>query len=185
MSFVWLESPAVIYARGFYLIGERPHALNCDGLAMSSRKHEAACRSFRADKVVRFVWRFGGAPTRCRLGDASLEIQADHYQDIKTEVEIVGCPEEQSFEFALIPGWSDVFISSIPEGATVSVDGKPAGNNPWGSLTLEWTNATSPPDHHNFTEQPIVDRGPYDYATVETVSTNPFDEEYEETKAGS
>jgi formylglycine-generating enzyme required for sulfatase activity len=65
-----------------------------------------------------------------KAGRRVLEIQADHYQDIKTEVQITGCAKEQSLEFALVPGWSDVFISSIPEGATVSVDGKSAGNTP-------------------------------------------------------
>jgi len=65
-----------------------------------------------------------------KAGRRILEIQANNYQDIKTEVQIAGCSEEQSFDFALVPGWSDVFISSIPEGAAVSVDGKPAGNTP-------------------------------------------------------
>jgi formylglycine-generating enzyme required for sulfatase activity len=65
-----------------------------------------------------------------QAGPRVFEIQAENYQDIKTEAQIIGCPEAQSFEFALIPGWSDVFISSVPEGATVSVDGKPAGKTP-------------------------------------------------------
>ena len=65
-----------------------------------------------------------------KAGTRVLEIQMDNYQDIKTEVQIAGCPEEQSFDLALIPGWSDVFISSIPEGAAVSVGGKAAGNTP-------------------------------------------------------
>lgn len=65
-----------------------------------------------------------------KAGPRVLEIQMDNYQDIKTEVQIAGCPQEQSFDFALIPGWSDVFISSIPVGAVVSVGGKPAGNTP-------------------------------------------------------
>ena len=65
-----------------------------------------------------------------KAGRRILEIQADQYLDIKTEVQITGCPEEQSFDFELIPGWSDVFVSSIPEAAAVSVDGKPAGNTP-------------------------------------------------------
>jgi len=69
-----------------------------------------------------------------KAGLRVLEIQMDNYQDIKTEVPITGCPEEQSFDFALIPGWSDVFISSVPEGAVVSVGGKPAGKTP---LTIE------------------------------------------------
>ena len=65
-----------------------------------------------------------------KAGLRILEIQAKNYQDIKTEAQIIGCPEAQSFEFALIPGWSDVSISSVPQGATVSVDGKPAGKTP-------------------------------------------------------
>ncbi|MGD8668757.1 MAG: PEGA domain-containing protein [Desulfobacterales bacterium] len=65
-----------------------------------------------------------------KAGTRVLEIQAENYQDIKTEAQIIGCPEEQAFEYALIPGWSDVFISSMPEGAIVSVDGKPAGKTP-------------------------------------------------------
>ena len=65
-----------------------------------------------------------------KAGRRIIEIQADNYQDIKTEVQIDGCSAEQSFDFALVPGWSDIFISSIPEGAAVSVDGKPAGNTP-------------------------------------------------------
>jgi formylglycine-generating enzyme required for sulfatase activity len=65
-----------------------------------------------------------------KAGRRVLEIQADNYQDIKTEVQIAGCPQEQSFDFALVPGWSDIFISSIPAGAVVSVEGTPAGNTP-------------------------------------------------------
>jgi formylglycine-generating enzyme required for sulfatase activity len=65
-----------------------------------------------------------------KAGRRVLEIHADNYQDIKTEVQIDGCSAEQAFEFALVPGWSDVFISSIPEGAAVSVDGKSVGNTP-------------------------------------------------------
>jgi formylglycine-generating enzyme required for sulfatase activity len=74
-----------------------------------------------------------------KAGQRVLEIQMDNYQDIKTEVQITGCPEEQSFDFALVPGWSDVFISSIPEGAVVSVGGKPVGNTP---LTIELPEGT-------------------------------------------
>jgi cytochrome c oxidase subunit 1 len=42
--------------------------------------------------------------------------------------------------------------------------GKPAGNNPWQSTTLEWT-TSSPPPHGNFGEHmPTVYRGPYEYS---------------------
>jgi len=37
-----------------------------------------------------------------------------------------------------------------------------AGPNPWNAATLEWT-APSPPPHLNWTELPVVHRGPYDY----------------------
>lgn len=40
--------------------------------------------------------------------------------------------------------------------------GPPAAANPWGATGIEWTTA-SPPPKHNFAEQPVVVRGPYDY----------------------
>jgi cytochrome c oxidase subunit 1 len=40
--------------------------------------------------------------------------------------------------------------------------GGPAGNNPWGAATLEWSLA-SPPPAHNFPVEPVVERGPYDF----------------------
>ncbi len=42
------------------------------------------------------------------------------------------------------------------------VRGKVAGDNPWRSLTLEWT-LSSPPPIHNFPEPPTVDSDPYGY----------------------
>ncbi len=45
--------------------------------------------------------------------------------------------------------------------------GEKAPANPWGAATLEWTNATSPPDPHNFTRTPVVTRGPYDFHRVD------------------
>lgn len=41
--------------------------------------------------------------------------------------------------------------------------GAPAGPNPWGAATLEWT-LPSPPPHENFAHEPLVDHGPYDFA---------------------
>ncbi|NDF14781.1 cytochrome c oxidase subunit I [bacterium] len=40
--------------------------------------------------------------------------------------------------------------------------GKKAGANPWGALTLEW-HTPSPPPHENFTVDPVVTEGPYEY----------------------
>jgi len=44
--------------------------------------------------------------------------------------------------------------------------GRRAGTNPWGSRSFEW-DTPSPPPQHNFTEQPVIARGPYDYAREE------------------
>lgn len=40
--------------------------------------------------------------------------------------------------------------------------GKPAGANPWGAKTLEWT-MPSPPPLLNFVEEPVANEDPYDY----------------------
>jgi cytochrome c oxidase subunit 1 len=45
--------------------------------------------------------------------------------------------------------------------------GAKAGRNPWHANTLEWT-APSPPPHGNFDVQPVVYRGPYEYASPES-----------------
>jgi cytochrome c oxidase subunit 1 len=44
--------------------------------------------------------------------------------------------------------------------------GPKAGRNPWHANGLEWT-APSPPGHGNFDFQPVVYRGPYEYASPE------------------
>jgi len=43
--------------------------------------------------------------------------------------------------------------------------GKPAGKNPWGGLTFEWT-TPSPPPTGNFRETPVLTHGPYDFDKV-------------------
>ncbi len=48
-----------------------------------------------------------------------------------------------------------MFIQSLQSG-------KKAPRNPWGSAALEWQ-TTTPIPFHNFLEQPVVTRGPYDY----------------------
>jgi formylglycine-generating enzyme required for sulfatase activity len=49
---------------------------------------------------------------------------------LKTDVVIEGCGKSQSFDFALVPGWSDVFISSIPKHASILINGTPVGETP-------------------------------------------------------
>jgi len=40
--------------------------------------------------------------------------------------------------------------------------GEPVGSNPWGGATLEWSIPTPPPTE-NFSEEPVVTHGPYDF----------------------
>jgi cytochrome c oxidase subunit 1 len=44
--------------------------------------------------------------------------------------------------------------------------GKKAPGNPWGGVTLEWT-LPSPPITENFTEIPVITKGPYDFGNKE------------------
>ena len=49
------------------------------------------------------------------------------------------------------------FFWSIRNGKKVTSD------NPWDATTLEWQTPTPPP-HGNFTKEPVVYRGPYEYS---------------------
>ncbi|ALC15765.1 cytochrome c oxidase, subunit I [Desulfuromonas soudanensis] len=42
------------------------------------------------------------------------------------------------------------------------LSGEPVGANPWGGATLEWT-VPSPPPEENFSVEPVVTHGPYDF----------------------
>ena len=47
--------------------------------------------------------------------------------------------------------------------------GEKATANPWGATTLEWTNTTAVPGHHNFERTPLITRGPYDFHLADEV----------------
>ena len=68
-------------------------------------------------------------------GQRSVAARADNYQDLQTELEVEGCGTRQTLDLALVPGWSDIAIDSVPRGARVMVNGKSAGSTP---LTVEF-----------------------------------------------
>ncbi len=88
-----------------------------------------------------------------------------HYQGLE------GMPRRVS-DYAAEFAWSNTMISiaSFVLGASTLImfynfihsarHGKPAGNNPWGGLTLEWM-LSSPPPVFNFPVTPRVIGGPY------------------------
>jgi cytochrome c oxidase subunit 1 len=49
------------------------------------------------------------------------------------------------------------------------IAGAKAEANPWQVTTLEWTNTTSPPPHHNYDVIPVVLRGPHEFGNPETL----------------
>jgi len=53
------------------------------------------------------------------------------------------------------------------------VAGPKAPPNPWGGLTLEWTDTDSIPIEHNFRHEPVVTHGPYDFDDVIPPQTKP------------
>jgi len=65
-----------------------------------------------------------------KAGRRRVEIFAENYQDMKSQMDVEGCGVSQIFDFALVPGWADVTINSKPEGAKVKVDEKGVGETP-------------------------------------------------------
>lgn len=63
-------------------------------------------------------------------GFHNIEIRANHYQDFQTNVNVDGCDKFQEVNLALLPGWSDIIVSSVPLDATVLIDGKSFGITP-------------------------------------------------------
>jgi hypothetical protein len=63
-------------------------------------------------------------------GFRKFEIRAKNYQTLQIEVKVDGCGKLQVFNMALLPDWSDVFVSSVPQGANVQIDGRLFGNTP-------------------------------------------------------
>jgi len=63
--------------------------------------------------------------------------------------------------------------------------GKPAGDNPWNAIGIEWL-VSSPPPHENFEEIPVVVSPPYGYGSDEPlVSNNPAGKPIAEAMSGS
>ena len=67
-------------------------------------------------------------------GRRAVVMRADKYQELQTELEVAGCGARQTLNLALVPGWADITIDSVPRGARVMVNGNSAGSTP---LTIE------------------------------------------------
>jgi len=63
-------------------------------------------------------------------GDRTLTFRAPRYLDHVERLTIAGGGERQTLKVALKPNFGVISISSVPAGATIEVDGKPAGVTP-------------------------------------------------------
>lgn len=59
-----------------------------------------------------------------------IEIRAENYQDVQTDVNVNGCDKFQEVNLAIVPGWSDITVNSVPLDANVLIDGKSFGKTP-------------------------------------------------------
>ena len=59
-----------------------------------------------------------------------IEILAENYQNFHTDINVDGCDKLQEFNLALLPGWSDIIVRSVPLDAAVLIDGKSFGKTP-------------------------------------------------------
>ena len=64
-----------------------------------------------------------------QAGRHTLEILSDQYLPHRQEIAVEGCNQEHYIQVALMPGWAEVEVSSVPEGE-VSVDNQSMGRTP-------------------------------------------------------
>ena len=71
---------------------------------------------------------------------------------------------EQLNRISTIGSWliATGFVIGLIAMIRAITKGEKAPDNPWGGKTLEWTTSTPPP-HDNFTNEPTVTAGPYEY----------------------
>jgi formylglycine-generating enzyme required for sulfatase activity len=67
-------------------------------------------------------------------GEHQLQLQAERYLPLEQALEVTGRNISQQLELVLAPAWGDVQLDSLPQGATILLDGEPAGQTP---ATLE------------------------------------------------
>ncbi len=68
-------------------------------------------------------------------GPHQLSLQAERYLPFAAEVEVDGLGLRQEYIASLQPGWADVQVTSVPEGATVSIGDEDLGTTP-GSIPV-------------------------------------------------
>ena len=63
-------------------------------------------------------------------GEHKLQIQAERYLPLEQTLLVTGRNIQQQLEVALEPAWAEITVDSLPQGATILVDGEAAGTTP-------------------------------------------------------
>ena len=71
-----------------------------------------------------------GDPIELPAGPHQVSVSAERYLPYSTEVEVEGLGKRQEFIAVLEPGWADVRIETVPEGASVRVGDEELGTTP-------------------------------------------------------
>ena len=69
-------------------------------------------------------------PYELAAGTRELLVSAPRYEEQRLTLEVAGGGEAQAVAVSLKPAFAGVTVESVPEGATVSVDGEPVGVTP-------------------------------------------------------
>jgi formylglycine-generating enzyme required for sulfatase activity len=63
-------------------------------------------------------------------GEHQLQLQEARHLPLEQTLQIVGRDVQQQLHLELEPGWAQLNVNSLPEGATILVDGEPVGQTP-------------------------------------------------------
>ena len=94
-----------------------------------ARSRQRRRRPRRSPPTARAIGRVPGT-VDVPAGERTLTFKAPRYLDHVERVDIAGGGEKQKLKVALKPNFGVVSISSVPAGAQIEVDGKPAGVTP-------------------------------------------------------
>jgi formylglycine-generating enzyme required for sulfatase activity len=102
-------------------------------LAVSAHQRDDPSLTVEGARVYLDGEEIGTTPmrgTEVKPGLRHLTIRAENYQDLHAELNVLGMGIAQSFDFVLVPGWSEIKVSSVPTGAAVYIDDRNMGKTP-------------------------------------------------------
>ena len=79
-------------------------------------------------------------------GPHELYLSHPRFRPLQMEIDVEGMRVAQQFSAELEPAWANISVNTVPEGATVLVDGEPAGTTPaMIARVLGWPDDRYPP----------------------------------------